>query len=554
MKFGIKSLQDFVAFLVRRRWWVLVPFVALSCVLAILTKYLPRIYVSEALVLVQPRDVPENFVMDLVSRSPEQRLKSIQQMVLSRNNLTAVLLEFKDELPEYQNLTQDAAIERLRHEINITFGVEPNATGGRDVTSFRIAYQHKHPEVAKNIASKLTELFIAADKTNRSKHVSGTTAFLSTELQKKDLLLEESEKNLKSLKSGHQNELPQQLENNQRTLDRLYDDKKANREALDRRATERVSIQNILTNVQEYLPVVVQRAPTLPMQQDSEEKDPDVEAYLTAKKNYESIRSQFPNDGYPDVARAKLLMERAKEKVPPAALEAVLKPKPKSSAPAQPAFEEKKVQNPQWVALQNALNENETETKILLADKSRIEDDILRVTRRVENTPQVELQLSEVTRENAELRKQREGLNSDLTKAQLSESLETRGAGAQFQVVDEANLPLDAAKPNKVVVLLVACLFSLVLAIAFALVVDVATQKVWTQAEIESMWGVPVMVDIPAIVTDGDQDVLRKKRMSLVAVSLVFILVYGVCLYGVYLKHNSILQNLDPVLQRVVYR
>ena len=41
-----------MAFLVRRKWWVIVPFVALSSIVAVLTIQLPRIYVSEALVMV----------------------------------------------------------------------------------------------------------------------------------------------------------------------------------------------------------------------------------------------------------------------------------------------------------------------------------------------------------------------------------------------------------------------------------------------------------------------------------------------------------------------
>ena len=58
-----------MSFLVRRRWWVIAPFIALSCLLAILIKELPKVYVSKSVVLVKPREVPENFVMDLTSAS-----------------------------------------------------------------------------------------------------------------------------------------------------------------------------------------------------------------------------------------------------------------------------------------------------------------------------------------------------------------------------------------------------------------------------------------------------------------------------------------------------
>jgi hypothetical protein len=160
-----------------------------------------------------------------------------------------------------------------------------------------------------------------------------------------------------------------------------------------------------------------------------------------------------------------------------------------------------------------------------------------------------------MVRDNTDLRKQRDELNYDLTKAKLAESLETRGgAGSQFTLQDQANVPSEAQKPNKWAVLGMGCLASLGLAIAFAFVIDLARQRVWTQSEIEALWGVPVMVDIPAIVSDADQVAMRKRKLAFATFFLAGFAVYSVFLYGVYLKQTYILQQLDPVLQTLVYR
>jgi len=94
----------------------------------------------------------------------------------------------------------------------------------------------------------------------------------------------------------------------------------------------------------------------------------------------------------------------------------------------------------------------------------------------------------------------------------------------------------------------------LLVSVAFAAAVDIARQKVWTQSQIEAYWGVPVLVDIPEILTDEDLTVGRKKLARYTAYSLAAVAAYSVCLYGVYLKHNFILQQLDPVIQELVYR
>jgi len=84
--------------------------------------------------------------------------------------------------------------------------------------------------------------------------------------------------------------------------------------------------------------------------------------------------------------------------------------------------------------------------------------------------------------------------------------------------------------------------------------VDVARQRVWTQTEIEAFWGTPVLIEIPEILTDSDVAVQRKRKLVLTASSVGATAAYCACLYLMYLKHASILQRPDPVLQKLVYK
>ena len=145
-------------------------------------------------------------------------------------------------------------------------------------------------------------------------------------------------------------------------------------------------------------------------------------------------------------------------------------------------------------------------------------------------------------------------MRNKLAQAQLAESLESRQKGAQFVIIDPANYPVEPSKPNKPFVALAGVLGSLVVAIAFAAAVDVLRQRVWTQSEIETFWGAPILVDIPEILTDSDLAAQRKKKFVYAASAVGAAGAYAVCLYLVYLKHEPIIQQLDPVLQRLVYR
>jgi uncharacterized protein involved in exopolysaccharide biosynthesis len=546
MRIGIKSLQDFMSFLVRRRWWVIVPFIALSCLVAILTKELPKVFVSEALVIVKPRDVPENFVMDLNSNSGQQRLKSIQQMVLSRTNLVGILDEFESQMPDLRALSRDEAVDRLRKQISIRFSLEPDARGAMNVIYFTISCQDKNPQMAQTIVTRLTRLFLVRDSEERASKVAGTTDFLATELQKKETDLSNSDQSLVALKTEHIYELPERLDSNQRDLERLYTDKRSNEEALSRLASTRLGYEQLMAQIPEYLD-----APPRPAAlQEAKEKNPYVDIYLRRKAEYQEERAGH-SDTHPNVLQAKARLDRARAEVPADLLDTLDNPKP-AEKPAEVA--PTKYKNPSYTSFENEMRNLRTEYDIKMSERKAIDEAIARLTKRVDNTPRVELALTPVKRTNEDLRKQRDELHTDLTKARLSESLESRAGGSQFVVQDTANLPAEAEKPNKWAVLGMGCLASLALSIAFAFIVDLARQRVWTQSEIESLWGVPVMVDIPAIVSDADQIALRKKKLAFATFFLAGFAVYSVFLYGVYLKQHYILQQLEPVLQTLVYR
>jgi hypothetical protein len=84
--------------------------------------------------------------------------------------------------------------------------------------------------------------------------------------------------------------------------------------------------------------------------------------------------------------------------------------------------------------------------------------------------------------------------------------------------------------------------------------VDIARQRIWSQSEIEALWGVPVLIDVPEILTDSDIAATRKKKYTFAASSVAAAMAYSVVLYMTYLKAPTILQKLDPLIQKVVYK
>src|SRR5207249_1901195 len=189
--------------------------------------------------------------------------------------------------------------------------------------------------------------------------------------------------------------------------------------------------------------------------------------------------------------------------------------------------------NPVYQNLTSEMRKLKTEIDIREREKIWIESEIAKYSERVRNAPAREQDMSEVLRVNTELKKQYEDLKDKLGQAKLSQSLESGQKGSQFVVVDPANYPLSPTKPNKPLVVLVGIAISLGIGVSLATVMDVLNQKIWSQTEIEQLYDIPALAEIPEIVTDADLSSARKKRLTHAPFAFVADISYIGCLYSV---------------------
>jgi len=541
---NLNSPQDIMALLVRRKWWIVFPFLALSCAALLLTYMLPRMYVSEALVLIQPRDVPNDFVKDLIAGTTAQRLSAIEQNVLSRTNLLQIVREYEDIMPESQNLNIEDKISNLRNQIGVDFSGGQNIGGEKlPVTYFRISYRNRNPEVAQKIAAKVTSVFIDQDLKAREAKVEGTTDFLTTELEKISLLLKESETKKKNLKAIHRNELPEQLATNIAMLNVFVEQRKSNLEARDRLVTE-------LTNVGRDLSATPQTIakPKIIVPVPQATASVRVLEFLKAQNELSALSAKGLTKNHPDIMTATNRLESTRKELTKGDQEFLDR---KDDKPAVVSVVEETVPNQAYLPLVSRKDNLETELKIKQAAVESSDKEIDKYNQRIQNSPQSEQDMADVLRENADLTKQYDDLKSKLSQAQVSQSLETRQQGSQFRNVDPANLPLSPSKPVKSAIAGIGILLSLLAGMGIAAAVDIANQKMWTLSDVEALLGTTVLVEIPEIVTPADIAEGRRRRSIYVASIAALSAAYGAGLYFAYIHQSFVLRHLEPVIKRL---
>lgn len=539
-KARLSNLNDYLALIVRQRWCVVSTVVAICGLAMLIALIMPRSYTSHTMILIQARDIPTDFVKDLIGSDTNGRLNAIEQTILSRTNLMKILDEFGDWMPTLRDLNDERKVLELRKRVIIKFSSGEGRSASLQTTNIQISYRDHNPELAQKITARLAALFIEQDSHTREDKVFGTAEFFQAEVNKVADQLRQSEDKLRILKQRNRYELPSEQETNLRTLDRLQIQKTGNLEALDRYVTLQMNLER---QISETSPLIYTE--TAGRTSTGAPLNPQVENYRRKEQEYKELLIKAKPD-HPDVRRLKAELDQLKAEIPPEAL-AATEPKPVATAPAsQP--------NPIYQSLSAQLRQLKTDIAIREREKLQIESDMDKYSRRVQNSPGVEQEMQAVIRTNEDLTKQHDELKKKLADAKLAGSLESRQKGEQFAIIDPANYPMEPSPPSPLTILLAGFAVSLVAGVAAAVVVNTLNQRVWTYHELERALEAPVLVEIPAMNTPTDVRLAIRRRL---AHALLFVICAGAYFGGIYYlyhRQSAVLRVLDPLIEKIEER
>ena len=524
-------LDTLLAVWSRRKWLAILAFVGPLAAGLSLILFLPNIYRSAATVIVDRQQVPESFVRSTVTSAIETRLQTISEEVLSRSRLEALIKRFDLYADLRKQATLEEVIGRMRGDIKLELK-SAELRGQREATvAFTISYQGREPITVALVANTLASFYNDENMKARERQASGTAEFLRAQLADTKKRLDEQEARVSGFKRRHLGELPQQMEQNLATLDRLHAQLRQNADSQTRAAERRQALSSQLAEVESfpvYAPVYGPlSAPVAGLPSSGLGELARVEQELAQKKkDLETARTQF-TDKYPDVV--KLGAEVAALERELAAAKA-RSPKPQANstttAPPSPPSPSVSPVTPYVLRLKEALSEVQTELKILKTEEGRLREGIAIYQGRVENVPRREQEFKELSRDYESTRELYGSLLKRYEEAQLAESMEQRQKGEQFRVLDPAVPNAQPAAPNRVRLLIMTLAAAIGVAAGAVVLLEQIDTSFHDVDDLRAFSNVPVLVSIPRIVTRTD---LRRRwwRMRLVAsgalVSLVAI-------------------------------
>ena len=204
----------------RRKWLIILPVIAAIFIAYGVYGYLPKVYKASTLILVQPQRVPADYVRPTITDTVATRLSTISQEILSRTRLEKVI----QELDLFPDLRKKAPMEQVVETVRGNVSVDVQKQRDRDQTqsAFTISYQGTDPRLVMMVTNKLASLFIEENLKLRESQAEGTSDFIDKELLDIEKRLNKKDQEIRSYKERHMGNLPQQLDANLRTLDRLH--------------------------------------------------------------------------------------------------------------------------------------------------------------------------------------------------------------------------------------------------------------------------------------------------------------------------------------------
>src|SRR5277367_6281386 len=237
------SLQQLAGIIRRRRWHFLIPLFFGWLVVWGASWVLPSVYKSGTTIIVEQPTVSKDLVPSNVNDNLQDRLQSITQLILSRTRLVHIIDEFNLYTKERARLTPDELVDRMRKDIEIEL---VRAPGSDQLLSFNISFSSRDPQIAQQVTSELTNLFINENTELQTQQSKDTTKFFESQLDDAKKSLSEQEEKIRVFKDQHTSDLPSQLQSNLAILSGLQNQLQAEQDNLDRARQQTVYYQSLI--------------------------------------------------------------------------------------------------------------------------------------------------------------------------------------------------------------------------------------------------------------------------------------------------------------------
>jgi len=503
------ELNQVAGIIRRRRWHFLVPLFFGWLLVWGASWVLPSVYKSGTTIIVEQPTVSKDLVPSNVNDNLQDRLQSITQQILSRTRLLHIIDEFNLYTKDRARITPDELVDRMRKDIDIDL---VRAPGSDQLLSFNISFSSRDPQIAQQVTSELTNLFINENTELQTQQSKDTTNFFESQLEEARKNLSEQEEKIREFKDQHTSDLPSQLQSNLAILNGLQNQLQTEEDNLDRAKQQTVYYQSLIGQYR-----ALQKATKGPS--GAPLGLPAIDQELDKLRAQLADLSAHYTPQHPDVRKLKeQIAETEKMRTQLAAsLNAnAANPQPDSSAITSNG-------DLSLAQLQSQLQANQIEIANREHSVAALQTKINEYQGRLGQEPVREQQLADLSRGYDQSKANYDDLLKKKNSSALATDLTERQQGEHFQMIDPPSLPVKPDFPNRMKL----CGVGLGIGVALGLLLAGGTEfmddRIHGEKEFKQIVPVAVISEIPEVTTVDEE--MRRQRsnwLAWVAASVVF--------------------------------
>lgn len=475
---------------------------------------LPERFKSSTLILVEQPVMSTSYIVPNVNADLQDRLQTLTEQILSRTRLLSIIDKYRLYSGGDRVITPDEKVAQMRKDIKLDLVRD----GQSAITAFRVSYTAPSPELAQNVTNDLTSLLINENLAARQQQTQDTTQFLHRQLELARANLTEQEAKIRAFQSSHQGTLPTEEGTNVQILSGLQSQLRAEQDALNAANQQRVYHQSLLDQYRNWqsVPRTATGAPAELAAVDQQ--------LSTLRAKLADLSTRYTSL-YPEVEETKSEIAKA-EKVRADLLVALRSrssqddDKPDAQTQGDPS------QDAQLLQIRSQLKADKVDISNREQTIAALKSKIAAYQGRLSAAPAVAQELADLTRGYDQSQTSYNDLLKKENDSRMATGMEQMQAGDRFSVIDPPSLPLKPVFPNRLLISGLGFGAGVLLALLTAALMEFLDDRLHTGKEIEALLPIPIISEIPEVLSAGDQIRIRRKAtLGWAMAAVVFVII-----------------------------
>lgn len=508
-----KTLKDYLQIARRRKYYIVFPMLLILAISILVALILPPVYRSGATILIEQQHIPSDLVRSTVASFADERIKQIQQKVMTIDNINKIINKFKLYPFDREQLSNSelALVFSEKTSLDlISADVISKGRKSKATLAFTLSFDHKNAEMAQKIANELVTLFLDENARSRTEQAKETTVFLAEETEKFKLEIQKIENQLAEYKEKYSESLPELLSVNLTSVSRLEGE------------FQQLTLKEQMLN-ERKAGLRTQMAMTNPFAATTGTDPQSLPDSLPAlQAEYARLQNRYSKT-HPDVKAIKRKIDNFE---------------PGGNGSAKKAASS--ITNPIYLQLKSEMQLAEAELINLQKFRVKITESLTNLERNVSQTHQVERGYNDLIRDLDNHKVKYRELKAKYLDAKLAQTLEEEQKAEKFSLLEPPRVPVKPEKPNRIKIIFMGFALSIGGGFGVGYLVEMMDGSIRGHRTVVGITGEEPLVVIPYLENDEDFARSRKNKINFAIIGLVIFSVIVVATHFLYMPIDLI--------------